>query len=360
MPLMHGKGKKAFGHNVKAEMDAGKPQPQALAIAYSVKRKGKKKMAEGGPVSAKSEARPMPDAKGQEQVSRNSGNKPPKNDQWLDQPTVAQAQSNNGRMVKPIAKPRMVPSNAFSIRMRDEEDHLQSSAGVNDGPQEQPPKHDDEEGPDRQGPQVHDMQDEHSTGRKPYAKGGKVEQADYGHKANKYEDDLLDLGPSHDEGAQMADSHDEEGANRQGHPVMDMEEPHNDDQDMIYGFADGGEVENDHADSIAAAIMAKRDRMHAAIDSGARDLDEAVKMAEGGQVDLSINADEEPNNEDQMSFEALKKENYSESEGLEQLGDQPHDSNLKGDAREHDEEDKHDMVDAISNKIARRRQFKVR
>lgn len=45
MPLMPGKSKAAFGHNVAAEMHAGKPQDQALAIAYSEKRK---KMADGG------------------------------------------------------------------------------------------------------------------------------------------------------------------------------------------------------------------------------------------------------------------------------------------------------------------------
>ena len=37
MPLMHSKSKKAFRHNVEAEMHAGKPQKQALAIAYSLK-----------------------------------------------------------------------------------------------------------------------------------------------------------------------------------------------------------------------------------------------------------------------------------------------------------------------------------
>jgi hypothetical protein len=40
MPLMKGKSEKAFKHNVRAEMHAGKPQKQALAIAYSIKRKG--------------------------------------------------------------------------------------------------------------------------------------------------------------------------------------------------------------------------------------------------------------------------------------------------------------------------------
>lgn len=44
MPLIKSKSKEAFKKNVKAEMKAGKPKKQALAIAYSVQRKaGKKK-----------------------------------------------------------------------------------------------------------------------------------------------------------------------------------------------------------------------------------------------------------------------------------------------------------------------------
>ncbi len=50
MPLMKGKSEKAFSHNVSAEMHAGKPQKQSLAIAYSLKRKAAKKMAHGGEV----------------------------------------------------------------------------------------------------------------------------------------------------------------------------------------------------------------------------------------------------------------------------------------------------------------------
>lgn len=49
MPLIKGKSKKAFEHNLKAEMEAGKPQGQALAIAYSMKRKAQHK-AKGGEV----------------------------------------------------------------------------------------------------------------------------------------------------------------------------------------------------------------------------------------------------------------------------------------------------------------------
>lgn len=47
MPLEKGKSKASFVHNVKAEIAAGKPQKQALAIAYAQqgritrKKKGK-------------------------------------------------------------------------------------------------------------------------------------------------------------------------------------------------------------------------------------------------------------------------------------------------------------------------------
>jgi hypothetical protein len=46
MPLVKGKkavSKKGFSDNVRNEMKAGKPQKQAVAIAYSEKRKAMKK-----------------------------------------------------------------------------------------------------------------------------------------------------------------------------------------------------------------------------------------------------------------------------------------------------------------------------
>lgn len=45
MPLKKSSSKKAFSSNVRAEMKAGRPQKQAVAIAYSVQRKarGRKK-----------------------------------------------------------------------------------------------------------------------------------------------------------------------------------------------------------------------------------------------------------------------------------------------------------------------------
>jgi hypothetical protein len=47
MPLKKGSSKAAFEHNIKKELQAGKPVAQALAIAYSVKREGKKKGKKG-------------------------------------------------------------------------------------------------------------------------------------------------------------------------------------------------------------------------------------------------------------------------------------------------------------------------
>ena len=42
MPLVKSTSPKAFRANVKAEMSAGKPQKQAVAVAYSVKREAAK------------------------------------------------------------------------------------------------------------------------------------------------------------------------------------------------------------------------------------------------------------------------------------------------------------------------------
>lgn len=55
MPLKKSASKRAFGENVAAEMRAGRPQRQALAIAYSVKReaesRGRKASVKGRPAN---------------------------------------------------------------------------------------------------------------------------------------------------------------------------------------------------------------------------------------------------------------------------------------------------------------------
>ena len=43
MPLVKSGSKQAMSENIRREMHAGKPQKQAVAIAYSVKRAASKK-----------------------------------------------------------------------------------------------------------------------------------------------------------------------------------------------------------------------------------------------------------------------------------------------------------------------------
>jgi hypothetical protein len=47
MPLVKNASKEAFRKNVKAEVAAGKPAKQAVAIAYSVKREAQKTTPKG-------------------------------------------------------------------------------------------------------------------------------------------------------------------------------------------------------------------------------------------------------------------------------------------------------------------------
>ncbi len=48
MPLIKSTSKKAFQKNVKAEIAAGKPPKQAVAIAYATKRAAAKKAPKNG------------------------------------------------------------------------------------------------------------------------------------------------------------------------------------------------------------------------------------------------------------------------------------------------------------------------
>lgn len=313
---------------------------------HHIKTKLTKKLAEGGAISAKTEKRPMPEDLHDDAVmeAHNRAKKALIDDGWTGQPTTKQAQSNNGRMVKPIKHPRMVGSSVFQTKLRDEEDDLQTSeAPASD--KEQPDADMNERDPRKQG-KGPDMSKPHTTA-KAYAEGGRINNEVSFHDSEEDEDP--NESPIRE--SYMSPSEKEFMSKERMAPML-AEGGHIEEHEDNY--ADDG-----HHDSIAAAIMARRERLHAEIDSGAHDMDSAVRMAEGGEVDLSINADEEPNHEDQMSFEALKKENYSETPGLEEL-DQPHDSNLMGDEREDESENKEDRVSSIRSKMMAKRQFKSR
>lgn len=501
MPLIQGKSKKAFQKNVETEMKANpgpKHKAQNLAIAYSVKRRATNKkasggtvksgskdmnMAKGGEISSSNEKRPMPDNiyADSNEVSRNRGNKPSKNDSWTDNITLEQAQKPSP--AKP-SRPPLKGSDAFSVRYRDEIEQ-DNNRMISEAPNEydnQPKTSYNEDEASRQGSSINDMEDEHSTHTKPYkkevedqytqdeasddmkqqyAKGGEISPNDSAsHNINmrttmEPKDDSMSeyergyeaglqskASPSEDSGTLDAKSRNEESPNRQGDEVSDMEDEHTtgskpyadggtiqfkDNQDNIDMDQDDDlrshslddtqqqsedEVEEENHNSIAAAIMAKRHMDQEDDMSGSIDEDDAEMYAKGGnvndsasldnsaasnpvsrldagfgrviarakggeiledspdihshrsmdsdnssQVDLTRNADEDANEEDQTSFDALRKENYNTS-----FWDthQPYDSNTRGDDEAKDSMDKHDMISSIRSKMNKKRQFSNR
>ena len=72
MPLIKSKSKEAFGKNIAAELRAGKPQKQAVAIAYATKRAAKK---DGGGLYANIHAKKARIAAGSGEKMRKPGAK---------------------------------------------------------------------------------------------------------------------------------------------------------------------------------------------------------------------------------------------------------------------------------------------
>lgn len=370
MPLIHGKSKKAFSHNVEAEMKSGKDQDQSLAIAYSVKRKaGKKKMASGGEVSAANEKRPTTQETNHDksEVSKNSSKKEITESQMTSRPDIKQ--STKGMKTTKIKHPKMVASNVLQTRLRDEEDDLQTSASTNEGPQEQPSKSMDEEGANRQGP------DTPALHMKKMAKGGMINNEVSMNRAEEdrvehpagLEEDNDQMRPSKDE--YMADHMQMlSGGGTAGNPTSRIDGGFG----KVIVRAQGGlvhemdDVPTEEADimrhsSVAAAIMAKKAKLVDHMQSGSEDMDRMVRMYEGGQVegsdesqaDIMLNGKERPNAYYKRNEDEVLKENY-----MDDMKDvsQPEDSNETGDERESNRSDKHDMVSAIRNKMKSRRQ----
>jgi len=319
MPLLKGRSKKDFSKNVATEMDAGKPQKQALAIAYSVKRRSpKKKMYKGGEVelSAASESRPMPEGeyadKHQDDRTVEKGQRGPNWQKNTDREQIGPSKSKKAEL---IADSGFLTDKMTTVDDAMDEDEMRMKGKSTD------PKHIDAD---------HDKDIADAR----LAKGGEVE-------AQNFSDET------------RADSE-----NARTNREMDMEKESSTDPEHINAH---------HAEDDADAVFAEGGRVEemeeSDADNGGDPYDKSVvdairkrkkMMAEGGEVrddeaDVSRNADEDFNFEDQNSFAALRKENYSEIPGLEQL-DQPMDSNMT--MPSHEEMDVHDrsIVDAIRRK----------
>jgi hypothetical protein len=347
MPLLPGKSKKAFEKNVKTEMDAhpGKERrAQNLAIAYSMKKRSPKKMASGGvveygkgpeedmepgvPSRKKDDARPDgymagDFTSGSQMDDDEDTSMGPKKDEYGADLATGKAYANGGS----VAPPKPTP--AIDKREKTGTYIPYSSEEVENewlgGNYEKPG---DNERPEAQ------------EKPKGYAKGGVVE---YGAGPEADMEPAVPKRKSDDyrrpEGAYM-------GKDWAGEPELDDASdtsmgPAKSEYDAVQWAAKGGEIEphelmsdDERSSSIADAIMKKRAKTKA--------------MADGGMVDLEANSEEQPNNEDDYSFDAVKKEQYD----LDQLGPDPMDSNEHGDAID---SDKNDMVSQIRKKMRAKR-----
>lgn len=120
-------------------------------------------------------------------------------------------------------------------------------------------------------------------------------------------------------------------------------------------MAEGGlvdEIEDEHYNSIAAAIMAKKERQAKLMSDSEED--NALMLAEGGMVDIDENAEEQPNVFYKRN-KAILKENY-DSDMDDTI--QPEDSNLMSDPAEMARENLLDRVGKIRAKMNVQKQFK--
>lgn len=339
MPLIKGKSKKALSENIATEMDVGKPQKQSIAIAYGVQRKNRrKKMADGGMTPSPSDSQDQIDAKKKALQD------------YLDSKKMAQGGTVTAKdEKKATADDADDLSRGHERHDEDSDLRVESKASADSKAARAMKMTDDaalmhEEDADLRKEKmvsIDDMADDRDE-KMMMAKGGSVVDmirerrkmmADGGYVASKsgY------TGLTDEQKASAA----REGA-KYGSSVSD-EIPENEEAEKKSaakgtGGTIGGRIGYPGAPKTAALAMGG---------SVANHIMKKKMMAKGGEVDLSMNADESPNMGDQYNEEALKKENYSETPGLDQL-DYDISKSIGDDLTD---EDAHDMISAIRRKM---------
>lgn len=312
MPLIHSPSKKALGKNIETEMKAN-PSPekrkQNIAIAYSVKRQAmkKKKMAEGGDVTANEESmtgNSADDASTTRDMAMEMGKRPSTKDED-DEATHESMMGNSiddamdSREME-MTKPKKVLYGGGEITA-DSKDDMEMRM----------------------------------MRRKKMYKGGEITANDESMAQNSIDDSsdpremtMLDSKPTR--------HGDELLARNMGHPDEDSEDSM--EMGMLHAkgqpdeYSKAGIINYAKGGSVADGIMRKR-----------------KMMADGGEVDLQdSNGDEHLNEEDQLSFQAPRKKTYYD---LSQMGEQPEDSNEHTDQSEMDSHDEHDMIKNIRLKM---------
>lgn len=329
MPLLKRPSKKAFEHNLKAEMHAGKPMKQALAISYSVKRAAgkKKKMADGGaagpkldPAKQKKVADSMKKAfgfyDGGEALSADDAVM--YGEDMLDEKKLRHADEIRAASSEPVAddsdEREMEMRHGAPSRHEDELDaRKEHMSGIDD---------------------ASDAREMDMMKRKKMAKGGEVDMRD----------------------ESMPDNAIDSASSRRSEYMLDAKPMRHGDEKR----AASHDAVADDSDDMELDMMRKKPPEDAYSDEGivrmarggiAKEIMRKKMYAEGGEVDLSRNADEDENMEDDLSWDALRKENYSDSEGLSELD---YDTS-RSVGHDLPDEDEHDMVDKIRAKYSKRR-----
>jgi hypothetical protein len=301
MPLVNSGSKKALQKNIEIEIAAnpGKENMKKnMAIAYSIQRKNKaKKMARGGEVAEPANKESMADADMSQEESeemlqgRKASMMPPMKAASM-RPDADEKEARSMDMLRKYANGGMV-KRAGDIRPTEDE---REDTGL--GMLEDEESHEDR--PSRAASGRPDEDESPVRGRRMLMNPAKREMAPRAAMNRPEVDDSPDYGDDMLSQEEQEDSYSKDG---------------------IVRYAKGGIVDK---------IMQKR-----------------KMMAEGGDVaDLQNNEDEQPNEEDDMAYDVLRKKAFD----LDQISEQPEDSNEHGDDID---SDAHDRVDMIRKKMKR-------
>lgn len=121
MPLIKGKSEKAFKENIRAEVKAGKPVKQAVAIAYDVKRRAEQGKKDGGGVSlaiGRGEKLPVSKGAGLTQKGREKYNRETGSNLKAPQPQGGARKDSFCARMRPIAEKSETGSRARASMKR--------------------------------------------------------------------------------------------------------------------------------------------------------------------------------------------------------------------------------------------------
>jgi len=295
MPLIKSKSKKAIAHNIKAEMDAGKPQKQSIAIALSVKAKPKK-MAKGGGVHAPSDK----EGKSEAGLNIDRANKLPSGGEKMGKMYEAKkAHKDNLKDLKSMAPPNI--------------------KGLAEGGEVKKPKIESKDAPDMAKSSVFSTKDRKQVDKE---SGSTLNYNDLRHEFIKLRKSEKFGEKKMAEGGEIEESVEDSSPEHMKVILKEnsSEPMHNEDKQP-----------KEHHKSIADAIMAKK------------------KMAEGGRVDIEENNEEQPNGfYEQNEHEAIDWD-------MDNGSDDPMVDSIDGDDLNSNE---HDMISKLRAKMAIKRAFK--